>query len=306
MHLFGLRVPILWRCVLVAALSFCLGACGSDSDCGDGTPPMFAVLSAFPAELAPLLERADIEETIALEGGRVLRVGKIGRVPVVLGLAGIGLVNAAAMTRTVLERFEVAGVIVSGVAGSPLRIADVAVPLEWSLVGDGTFAPPQRWLELAERMATSVSAELERCTVPPSRPSGGEVCMPFQPAVVVGGVGQSDDPFTGAFPCQKNGTDVFACDVVTGSAFTMQDGVFEAHGVADPEAPAVVDMETAAIAREATARGVPFIAFRAVSDGAEDPLMLPGFLSQFFAYYRLAARNAAAAAVAFLERVSSQ
>ena len=60
-------------------------------------------------------------------------------------------------------------------------------------------------------------------------------------------------------------------------------------------------METAAIAREATKRGVPFIAFRATSDGAGDPLMLPGFPSEFFVYYRLAAHNAAAAAIAFLE-----
>jgi adenosylhomocysteine nucleosidase len=297
--------------VLGAALSLCLAGCGSDCDNGDsvdiGTdpPPMFALLSAFPAELAPLLERADVAETIALDGGRMLRVGKIGRVPVVLGLAGIGLVNAAAMTRTVLERYDVAGVIVSGVAGSPLRIADVAVPVEWSLVGDGTFTPPQAWLELAERMAPAASAALERCTVPPSRPAQGEVCMPFQPAVVVGGVGQSDDPFGGsAFRCRAGGGDVFGCDVAVAGALTVQEGTFAPHATAEPEAPAAADMETAAIAREATARGVPFIAFRAVSDGAGDPLMLPGFPSQFFAYYRLAARNAASAAVAFLERVA--
>lgn len=305
MRQFGIRLPILRRCVLVAALPLCLGACG-DSDDDDGTPPMFAVLSAFPAELAPLLERAEIEETIALDGGRVLRVGKIGRVPVVLALAGIGLVNAEAMTRIVLERFDVAGVIVSGVAGSPLRIADVAVPVEWTLVGDGTFTPPQRWLEVAEGIAASASAELERCTFPPNRPSLGEVCMPFQPAIVVGGAGESDDPFTGAFMCQEDSAnDVFGCDVATSGAFTAHEGTFQAHGVAEP-APAAVDMETAAIAREAAAHGVPFIAFRAVSDGAEDPLMLPGFPTQFFAYYRLAARNAAIAAVAFLERVPSQ
>jgi nucleoside phosphorylase len=299
---------MLGRCVLVAALPLCLGACGLDSDEDDRPPPMFAVLSAFPAELAPLLERADVEETIPLDGGRVLRVGKIGKVPVVLALAGIGLVNAATMTRLVLERFEVAGVIVSGVAGSPLRIADVAVPVEWSLVGGGTFTPPHRWLALAERIATVGNAELERCTVPPSRPSEGEVCLPFQPAVVVGGAGQSDDPFGGAaFRCQEtSNSDVFGCDVAMSSASAVQQGTFEAHDIAEPEAPAAVDMETAAIAREATARGVPFIAFRAVSDGAEDPLMLPGFPAQFFAYYRLAARNAAAAAVAFLARVSSQ
>ena len=54
-------------------------------------------------------------------------------------------------------------------------------------------------------------------------------------------------------------------------------------------------------ARGAAVRGLPFIAFRAVSDGEGDPLGVPGFPAQFFAYYRLAARNATAATVAFLE-----
>jgi hypothetical protein len=40
-----------------------------------------------------------------------------------------------------------------------------------------------------------------------------------------------------------------------------------------------------------------------VSDGTGDPLNLPGFPAQFFAYYRLAGRNAAAATVALLERL---
>ena len=66
-----------------------------------------------------------------------------------------------------------------------------------------------------------------------------------------------------------------------------------------------MDMETAAIARETAARGLPFIAFRATSDGSGDPLGLPGFPAQFFAYYRLSAHNAAAATVAFLRRAVS-
>ena len=60
-------------------------------------------------------------------------------------------------------------------------------------------------------------------------------------------------------------------------------------------------METAAIARSAAAHRIPFIAFRAVSDGSDDPLGLPGFPFQFLAYYRLAARNAAIASAAFVE-----
>ena len=48
---------------------------------------------------------------------------------------------------------------------------------------------------------------------------------------------------------------------------------------------------------------MPFIAFRAVSDGDGDPLGLPGFPQQFFAYYPLAAANAAAVAEAFVARL---
>jgi nucleoside phosphorylase len=287
-----------------ACSAICLSACGSDCDDGSsvGSDPMYAVLSAFPAELAPLVERADIDETIPLDGGRTLRVGRLGGVRVVLALAGIGLLNAEAMTRLVLERYDVAGVVVSGVAGSPLRIGDVAVPIEWRFPDGPTYEPRPQWLALARTIAAS-GIVLEHCTVQPNRPSAGEICMPFEPAIVVGGTGQSSDPF-GNNPsrCTPGGGDVFGCDIPPSGAF-RDTGVFDAHGLAEPTDPAAVDMETAAIAREATAHGVPFIAFRAVSDGAEDPLMLPGFPAQFFAYYRLAGENAAIATIAFLERV---
>ena len=62
--------------------------------------------------------------------------------------------------------------------------------------------------------------------------------------------------------------------------------------------------QAAAIAREAATSGLPYVAFRAGSDGAGDPLGLPGFPAQFYAYYRLAARNAAAATIGFLERLA--
>jgi len=55
------------------------------------------------------------------------------------------------------------------------------------------------------------------------------------------------------------------------------------------------DNETAATALVAQQHKVPFIGFRAISDGTPDPLMLPGYPSQFFVYYQLAAENAAIA-----------
>ena len=55
------------------------------------------------------------------------------------------------------------------------------------------------------------------------------------------------------------------------------------------------------MAKVAARSGVPFIAFRSLSDGKGDPLMLPGFPFQFFVYRQLAADNAATMALAFLK-----
>lgn len=92
--------------VVVAALAACLCTCGTADR--DGRSSRLAVLSAFPSELAPLLEQTRVNETIMV-GDRVLRTGVLRGVPVVLGVTGIGLVNGAATTRAVLEKFEVRG-----------------------------------------------------------------------------------------------------------------------------------------------------------------------------------------------------
>jgi phosphorylase superfamily protein len=150
------------------------------------------------------------------------------------------------------------------------------------------------------RAATASGVALERCTQVPLEPPGSTVCLDFDPAVFVGGAGETSDPY-GARPpqCVPASGDVFGCDAepaAGGRGVTAEAGVvFDA-----------TDMETAAVGRETAARGVPYIAFRAVSDGAGDPLGLPGFPAQFFAYYPLAARNAAAATAAFLARFAGE
>jgi nucleoside phosphorylase len=273
--------------VIVALAVLGLSACGSDGDdCREA--PFAAVLSAFPGELAPLVEAASIEETIEVEG-RVLRVGKLGGTRVVLAMTGIGLVNAAMTTQLILDRFDVTALAVSGVAGSPFQIGDVAVPEHWISDLGETFATDPIFLAIASDIAARGEVVLEQCTTVSPELSEAPVCMPEKPAIRVGGVGESDDPFDGTqVDCIPGSNDVFGCDIL---AAATQDSV-------------VGDMETAAIAREAVARGVPFIAFRAVSDGAGDPLGLPGFPTQFFAYYPLAARNAAAATIGFLGRLA--
>lgn len=283
--------------VIATAMAIAVLACGSDD--GDAALPIL-VLSAFPAEMAPLLESATVSEIVVVDE-RPWRVGEINGTPVVIGLTGIGLVNAERATRSALDSFAVRGVVFSGVAGSLRRIGDIVAPEEWYLPEDGPFNVDQTFLRVAREVANDDVA-YDRCTILPAEPQSEPVCLEHAPALFVGGRGESDDPFGGtALPCVPGGDDVFGCDVAAAPiAANNNAGGTTKGATTEPDA---VDMESAASAREAAARGLPFIAFRAVSDGTGDPLMLPGFPAQFFAYYRLAGRNAAIATIAFLDRM---
>ena len=61
------------------------------------------------------------------------------------------------------------------------------------------------------------------------------------------------------------------------------------------------DQESAVVAAVVARYGIPFLGIRGVSDGQGDPLLLPGFPWQFFAYRQLAANNAATTTIAFLD-----
>jgi nucleoside phosphorylase len=263
------------------------GLCATATD-EHAAAPYLALLSAFPAEVAPLVAAAEIESTVEA-AGRLYYTGRLDGVSVVLGVTGIGMVNAARTAENVLATFDVAGLVVSGVAGSHHRIGDVVVPFKWVERGRvRTFRVNRALLALAQRGATELAAPLERCTpVPPTDPDGEVVCLPFEPAIVFGGRGVSGDPFGGAtFPCIPGGGELFGCELPPPETAAVVTRV--AARSADPD---VEDMETAAVARVARRHRVPFLAVRAVSDGAGDPLGDRGFPAQFFDYYRLAAHN---------------
>ncbi len=253
------------------------------------------MLSAFPAEQAPLVAEAKVTsmQTIA---GKTFRIGTLGGARVALGLVGMGLTGATTTSHAAIAALSPAGVIFSGVAGSKtLRIGDVVVPTTWSLKGTMNYTPDAKWLALAKGVAPC----FEQCTEVPA--TGMGVCMDHVPGLLVGGNGRTDDTSV-PVSCKTGNDDVFGCDVGApqGAAHTCAAAPSIASADSDP---IETDNETAAIAAEAAARGIPFVAFRGVSDGAGDPLGLPGYPTEFFAYYRLAARNAAAAAKAFLSRL---
>jgi nucleoside phosphorylase len=290
------------------------------------------VLSAFPGEIDHLLAAATDVQTDVVDG-RSFFVGRLKDNDVVLALTGIGLVNATTTTASALDHYDcgddpgITGIVFSGVSGGKTFIGDVTIPARWTLDdGDTWMATDPAMFAVAQ----GVSATLSQVA-----PLGDAACvgvdpdlvqaipMPHPPVIIAGGDGASADGFGGrAFPCFPAGGDVFGCEPCRAPTHQIPDierfandalpFVDPAFFVEYPQQPMpaegaydAVDMETAAAAKVAADAGVPFIAFRALSDGLGDPLSLPGFPFQFFVYRQLAANNAAAVALAFLDAWSA-
>jgi len=296
--------------------------------------PRLLVFSAFPAELDAVLAKATVTDTVVLDG-RSFYLGTLAGNDVIMALTGIGPVNARRTARSALEHFRcgsqsaITGVVFSGVAGGPY-IGDVTVPDRWTEDGKNWTPVDPAMLATVREVADSGTVKLER-DVPPGDPAC--ICgpaagvtivhLPHAPQIIVGGNGLTTDPVGGrAFPCVPHGGDVFGCEPCREPSYSVPDVPRFVSGVVpfvDPrlflgyfqmQTPAgtyvASDEETAAVAMAAARSGIPFIGFRAASDGKGDPLMLPGFPVQFFVYKQVAADNAAALAYAFLQRWAAQ
>lgn len=243
------------------------------------TKPRLAVMSAFEPEWLTLLAAIADKREHVLNGRRFV-TGTLEGKDVVLFLSGVSMVNAAMVTQQALDHFAITSIVFSGIAGGvdpSLAIGDVVVSAQWGSYLEATYAretapgvftvPPfqkapygnfgmihpndtqiQRggldkpekrfWfpvdgalLETARTIAGAV--RLESCAKPPQ-------CLSHAPKVVVGGNGVSGTVFV---------------DNAAFRAFTFK--TFAAQ---------VLDMESAATAQVAYANGVPFIAFRSLSD----------------------------------------
>src|SRR3989449_4655887 len=87
------------------------------------------ILSAYPTEGAKLLAAAAPVTEVGVFNGRRFFAGTIAGKNVVMGVTGIGLVNAERTTRAVLAHLEgsalrVKAIVFSGVAGSTYDIGD--------------------------------------------------------------------------------------------------------------------------------------------------------------------------------------
>ncbi len=307
-----LRAPVL-AATLGVLLAGCAGVYKSGAvSINSGTrlddTPRIAVLSAFEPELKLLLTRLQGPVKHSVNGVE-FTTGTLEGKPVVLFLSGISMTNATMNTQLVLNRFRITNIVFSGIAGGvnpQLHVGDVTVPAQWGqylevlmaretapgkysappFITDATLpnfgmmfprpvevrsaANPQIvrkfWFEADPKMlevARSIrNVDLANC--------GAGKCLPRKPQLVVGGNGVSGQAFM---------------DNKAYREYTYR--TFQAN---------VLDMETAAVGMVAYSNGVPFIAFRSLSDlagGGDGENEMGTFMS-------IAADNSAKVMLAFL------
>ena len=274
--------------------------------------PHLVIMSAFEPELAQLLSQTNVVDTYVING-RTYHVGERAGSKVVLVLSGVSMVNTAMTTQTVLDHFEIDGIIFSGIAGGVnpgLNIGDVVVPAQWGQYQEQTFA---RETENGWDTGRSVSefgnyemmfpqylfvtqkdsqpdTEEQRFWFPVSqdmlRVAKGlsdeaqlsdctqtKLCLDQEPRVVVGGNGVSGPTFVDNASYREWVWQTFRADAL--------------------------DMESAAVAHVAYVNKVPFIAYRSLSDLAGGG---PG-KNEISTFFQLTADNSAKVVIAFLEKL---
>ena len=88
-----------------------------------------AIIAALEEETAYFLQKLEQPEAFKIHG-QPCSNGLLNKQPVVIALSGIGKVNAAAMTATLIERFSPTCIINSGCAGGvkpSVKIGDVVI-----------------------------------------------------------------------------------------------------------------------------------------------------------------------------------
>lgn len=268
-----------------------------------------AVISAFEPELAELLPQLQRPQRHRVAGVE-FTTGTLAGKEVVLFLSGISMTNAAMNTQRVLDHFNVSHIVYSGIAGGVnpgLSIGDVVVAAQWGQylevlmareAAPGRYAAPD-WMQaeltlppfgmmhprpvevrsaaqpaVAKQFWFPVDAQMLKVAaglqnVPLARCHANQ-CLHQTPRVQVGGNGVSGQAFVDNKAFREYAFNTFAANVL--------------------------DMETAATAMVAHSNGVPYIAFRSLSDlagGGEGANELATFMG-------LAASNSAKVLMAFL------
>ena len=238
--------------------------------------------------------------------------GRLRGNDVVVFLSGVSTVNAAMNTQVALDHFNITHIVFSGIAGGVnpvLSIGDVVIPARWgqylemtfvreTVTDDGiVYSPPN------DAIRASFEFMFPRdVTVYSDASPQGEDKYWFDVDAEMLDVAQSVDFADTLLQC---GTDdacltdapqiVFGGNGVSGPAFVdnarFREYVFNTYKAN------VLDMESASAAMVAYANGVPFIAFRSLSDLAGGG---PGE-NEIGSFFMIAADNSASVMLEFLE-----
>lgn len=301
----------LQRFALVGWLAFCAaGAWGFGYFVDVDSTPRVAIINAYEPEIVLLKSNMTVEAKTMINGVEYT-TGKLMDVDIVIFLCGVSTVNAAMNTQVVLDHFTVTHIVFSGIAGGAnpsLKIGDVVVAEQWGQylemayareVSPDEYSPPnfftypytsfgfmfprnvdvvseaggveeRFWFSVdadmfavAQSVATAVEPLLDSCA--------GDTCLDSPPRIVLGGNGVSGPVY------------------LDNAAF--RNYTFQTFGAM------CVDMETASTAMVAFSNGVPYIAFRSLSDLAGGG---PGE-NEIGTFFALAADNSATVVMAFLE-----
>lgn len=264
--------------------------------------PRFGIVSAFGNEAELLLAKTVSRHEYRINGN-VFTTGVLQGNSVVIVLTGQSIENASMLTQLLIDHFRVHHLLLSGIAGGVSdanHIGDVVVPEKWALPLEGywngssevpdpcgkagdlsclgeklasyTSAPNSDYQVIRPtgrvstglfmrdtfvmtaanspqgefkfdydvdpemlKVARTIRPELDRCG-----PKNRSLCVSTQPRVVIGGRG------------------------ITLSTF-LDNSNYRSY-LSQILSPVSVDMETAAFAHVAYANGIPFLAFRALSD----------------------------------------
>jgi adenosylhomocysteine nucleosidase len=276
----------------------------------DSTPRLL-VMSAFDAELSKLRSHTAVTATYEING-RTVSVGQLAGKNVVLLLSGESMVNAAMTVQAALDRFNVIGIVFSGIAGGinpDLAIGDVTVPAQWGEYQEQLFArqTAQGWSTtgFSQDFGNFEGMFPQPVTVTQSGDTPDNpkkqfwfpvspvmlatakdianqvslskcilvVCLGSEPKVVVGGNGVSGPTFVDNAQYRDWVWQTFHADAV--------------------------DMESAAVAHVAYTNNVPFIVFRSLSDLAGGG----SGANEIATFFLLAANNSANVVEAFLGKL---